>query len=291
MKTILATTDFSEYSLNAVEYAADFAVDVNAQLIILNAIPAPIAQNDGPMSENAIQDIFDASNRGLNELVRKIKLRTKEKISVSSHSSIGSAGSQIRLVADRVKPIAIVMGITPGKNFERNILGSAVFETINLNQTPVLIIPDRVSYQQIRKIGFASDLEKVSSCTPFSVIREWLAFFEASLNIVYVTLNHHEFASGRVSESLDLQNHFQSVDPVFSFVSGTNLSDELNEFAHKNALDLLIVVPKNHGISGILQHKHSRKLITHSKIPILAVHEVKADFKKAETLHGTEISH
>ena len=41
MKTILAPTDFSASSINAVNYAADMALAVNAQLILINAVQFP----------------------------------------------------------------------------------------------------------------------------------------------------------------------------------------------------------------------------------------------------------
>ncbi len=44
MKTIIAPTDFSDVSLNAVYYAADMASTVNANLLILHATEAPFSR-------------------------------------------------------------------------------------------------------------------------------------------------------------------------------------------------------------------------------------------------------
>ena len=45
MQTIIAPTDFSNISLNAVNYAADMAMALNANLLILHAIELPINAN------------------------------------------------------------------------------------------------------------------------------------------------------------------------------------------------------------------------------------------------------
>ena len=45
MQTIIAPTDFSDISLNAVNYAADMAIALNVNLLVLHAIELPINVN------------------------------------------------------------------------------------------------------------------------------------------------------------------------------------------------------------------------------------------------------
>jgi nucleotide-binding universal stress UspA family protein len=275
MKTILAATDFSEYSLNAVRYAADFAVDIRAQLVILNAFPLPITITEPYTSENLIESILESSEKSLQELVAQLKQMTKGKISVSSQSAFGTAESQIKMIANRVKPLAIVMGIAPAKIIEKALLGSTILQTINNSVFPVLIIPENVSYQPIREVGFACDLKDVGQFIPLEILKEWLSLFKANLNIVHVDIHNDEFNVSQLTESVTLQNSLQAFNPHFNFIRGTNLYEELNAFASKKNLDLLMIIPKGHGISQILQNKHSGKLITLSQIPVLAFHKNK----------------
>jgi nucleotide-binding universal stress UspA family protein len=48
MRTIIAPTDFSAVSLNAVNYAADLAVAINAELILLHVVQIPITVSEIP---------------------------------------------------------------------------------------------------------------------------------------------------------------------------------------------------------------------------------------------------
>ena len=48
MKTIIAPTDFSPISLNAVNYAADMAVSINADLSLLYVCLLPITYGEAP---------------------------------------------------------------------------------------------------------------------------------------------------------------------------------------------------------------------------------------------------
>jgi len=275
MKTILAATDFSGNSLNAVRYAADFAMDIRAQLIILNAVPYPMITTEPNRPEYIIESLLESSEKNLEELITQIRQRTKGKISVSSQSAFGTVESQIKMVADRVKPLAIVMGITPAKTFERALMGTTIFHTINNIPFPVLIIPELISYQPIREIGLACDLKDVGHFIPFEIIKEWLSLFKANLNIVHVDINQADLNTSELTESVTLQNNLQAFNPHFNFIGGSNLYEELNAFASRKNLDLLMIIPKAHGISQVLQHKHSRKVITHTQIPVLAFHKNK----------------
>ena len=268
---ILAATDFSTYSLNAVSYAADFALDIGAQLIILNAVPYPMITTEPDNYEDMIESLLESSEKNLEELVVQMQRRTRDKISISPQTAFGTVESQIQLATKRVKPLAIVMGITPASTFERALMGSAIFNTINTVQFPVLIIPENLSYQPIREIGLACDLKEVGRYIPFEIIKEWLSLFKANLNIVHVDINPADFGSIELSESVTLQNNLQAFNPHFNFIKGSNLYKELNAFASRKNLDLLLVIPKGQGISQVLQHKHSRKVIAHSQIPVLTV--------------------
>src|SRR4051794_4172960 len=108
MKMILAATDFSTYSLNAVSYAADFALDIGAQLIILNAVPYPMITTEADTYEDMIESLLESSEKNLEELVVQMQRRTRDKISISPQTAFGTVESQIQLATKRVKPLAIV---------------------------------------------------------------------------------------------------------------------------------------------------------------------------------------
>ena len=119
MKTILAPTDFSASSINAVNYAADLASAVNAQLVLFNAVRFPIAISKLSLPDSVMDEIIDMGNNDLEELVNKVKNRTNEKIAISSEVMFGTVEQQIELMSARKRPLAIVMGLKPGKTFQR----------------------------------------------------------------------------------------------------------------------------------------------------------------------------
>lgn len=274
MKTILAPTDFSTSSINAVYYAADMALAVNAQLTLINAVQFPIGASKLSLPESVIDEIIDMGNSDLEDLANKLKKRTNEKISISSEVLFGPVEQQIELISASKRPLAIVMGIKPGKTFERALLGSTVFHTMNHIPYPLLIIPENFQFSPVREIGLACDLEYMEENMPFETIKEWLSLFNARFHIVHVSLKNKEFRTSQLSESVSLQNHFAYFTPKFHFLEGINLEDELNHFAKSINLDLLIVTPRTYGIFKAFHKKHSKKLISQVRIPVLSIHDL-----------------
>jgi hypothetical protein len=223
-----------------------------------------------------MDEIIDMGNSDLEDLADKLKKRTNEKISISAEVLFGPPEQQIEFMSARKRPLAIVMGIKPGKTFERAALGSTVFHAMNHIPYPLLISPDNFKFSPVREIGLACDLEDMEEHMPIETIKEWLSLFNARLHIVHVSVKNKEFRTSQLNESVSLQNRFASFTPIFHFLEGSNLEDELNRFAKSINLDLLIVMPRTYGMFKPFHKKHSKKLIRHNQIPVLSVHELPA---------------
>ena len=66
----------------------------------------------------------------------------------------------------------------------------------------------------------------------------------------------------------------EELRPIYHFIKDDDVEKGLNEFAENNKLDLLIVVPKKHSLLGkIFQPSHTKQLVLHTHIPVMAIHE------------------
>ena len=90
----MAPTDFSASSINAVNYAADMALAVNAQLILINAVQFPMAISELSLPESVMDEIVDMGNSDLEDLADQVKKRTNEKVSISAEVLFGPAEQQ-----------------------------------------------------------------------------------------------------------------------------------------------------------------------------------------------------
>jgi nucleotide-binding universal stress UspA family protein len=275
MKTILAPTDFSTSSINAVCYAADLALSIGAKLVLFHAIPFPIAVSEISVPGDFIDDLMEVGQSNIDELCEKIQLRTKGKISVSTNITIGSVEQEIENISATERPLVIVMGIRSGKSLERALMGSSIFHIMNHASFPAIIVPENVQFKEIKNIGMACDFKKVDEKMPFETITEWLSLFKPNLEIINISKQEKDFKTDQITESISLQTRLKVFKPKFHFLTGDNIPEGLNEFLNTHPLDLLMVFPRKHGIFKLFRKKNSKSIITHSPLPILSIHDNK----------------
>ncbi len=111
MKTIIAPTDFSEVSLNAVNYAADLAAAVKAELVLVNVVQIPVTVAEIPLTEVEYKNMREESEMQLADLSVKLLLRVKNKIKIYSKMLLGSIENELEEICKVKKPFAVVMGM------------------------------------------------------------------------------------------------------------------------------------------------------------------------------------
>jgi nucleotide-binding universal stress UspA family protein len=272
MKTIIAPTDFSTASLNAVNYAADFAMSINAKLVLLNVVKIPIAVSEIPVPEPIFGDILRDSNQDLEALAEKCRIRTKGKIDISAEVMIGTIEYQIGEIVKEKKPLALVMGLTQTKSNQRFFFGSKTLSMIKHLDIPVLIIPEHVSFAGIKKIGLACDFENVNDTIPFDSLDKFLSDFNATLDIVHVNKEEEFVEAADVIGSGPIQKNLRKFHPEFHFLKSKNMTKELKEFVKLRGIDLLIVIPKKHSYLELFGERHSKEIALNMDIPILSLH-------------------
>ena len=273
MKTILAPTDFSNSSINAVRYAADLAVAINAKLVLFHAIPFPIAVSEISIPGDFVDDMMDTGQKEMDDLCEKIRVRTKDKISIESDVKIGSVEFEIENISVKERPLAIIMGIQSGKSLERAFLGSSIFHIMNHLDFPTIVVPDNAKFNPIKNIGMACDFKHLDEELPFETIAEWLRLFNANLEIINITPRETDFKADQVADSISLENRLASFKPRFHFLTGNNIASDLEQFIDSHPLDLLMVFPRKHGIIKLFHKKKSKFIVNHTLIPILSIRD------------------
>ena len=275
MKTIIAATDFSPASLNAVNYAADMAVSVNADLLILNVYNIPVVYMDGPVIAMPVEELMEGSERDLEKVRTDVLTRVGWKIKVNTKSRMGNVTEELKDLCNSTRPFAVVIGARGKSNFEKTVFGSSALSIIKHLTWPVLCIPPGKAYGKgITKIGFACDFRQVTETTPQQFIRQFIEQFDAELHILNVDHNDKHFTPDTPYELESLYHMFEKESPQYHFIDNEDIEDGIIEFAKENKLDLLITVPHKHTIlEKIFKPSSTKQLIAGSQIPVLCVHE------------------
>jgi len=275
MKTIIVPTDFSPAATNAMNFAVDMALGINASILLLHVYQVPVSMTDVPVVLVSADELRKSSEEKLEELKQSINHIASGKLKIYTEAKLGDVVDELEELCKHVQPFAVVMGTKGASGIERILFGSTTLTTIRHLTWPVIVVPPGKEYGKgIKKIGFACDFRQVVESTPVQFIRQMVNEFNAELHIMNVDYQNKHFKPETPEQSLMLHTLFEDLNPSYHFISNPDIEDGLNEFAEKNNLDLLITIPKKHKLlEGLFKASSTKQMVTQSHVPVMCVHE------------------
>lgn len=159
MKTILFPTDFSKNAENAMHYALEFALKLEAKLIFLNVVPLPYDLN--LRVEEAVQSVEGFYDEKLKNLIYNIQKEGRFKnISIEEKTIGGSITHAILDTAVQYEADLIVMGTTGASGLTKVLFGTNTAEVIRQSEIPVLVIPQNAVYSDFKTVAYAIDYKE-----------------------------------------------------------------------------------------------------------------------------------
>lgn len=275
MRTIIVPTDFSPAAINAMNYAADMALAIDAEILLFHAYSIPVAIGDVPLALLSVDELKASAEAGIGRTRKDLEHITSGKVKVRTEARLGNLVDELEDLCSQENPFAVVMGSTGESAIERTVFGSNTLTAIRHLTSPVICVPRGKEYGQgIRKVGLACDFREVAETTPVKMIREFVEAFNAHLYVLNVDYDNHQFRSDTPEQSALLHNELAGLDPEYHFIVHKDIEDGINEFAEKNNLDLIIAIPKKHKLlDGIFKKSSTRQLVFESHIPVMCIHE------------------
>ena len=275
MKTIIVPTDFSPVALNATNYAADMAIAVNAEILLVNIYTIPVSYSEVPVAMISIEEMKKASEAELTDLKTSLEHIPSGKIKIRIESRMGNTVDELEDICNTVKPFVVVMGSKGKSGIENLLFGSTTLTAIRHLSWPVICVPPGKEYGSgIKKIGFACDFKEVRETTPVDLIKEMVSVFGAELHILNVDNNNKDFRPETPEQTFKLHDLLKDINPTYQFIDHPDVEDGINDFAEKNNMDLIIAIPKKHKLlDGIFKPSSTKQLIFQSHIPVMCLHE------------------
>jgi nucleotide-binding universal stress UspA family protein len=271
MKTILVATDFSAAASNAADYAAEMALAINADLFLLHIYQVPVVYLEVPVAMNEAE-ITAGAEKILLKLKNELTQKTQGKLDIGTGINTGSFFGELETVCERIKPYAVVIGSQGTTAAERLFFGGHAIYAMKHLTWPLITVSPQAKFSGIKKIGFACDFDNVVDTIPLDEIKMLVNDFHAELYILNIGKTEI-FEPDVVFESVVLKEKLKDIKPCYHFIANKNTDEGIIDFAEKNGIDLLIVLPKRHDLFDKLIHKsHTKQLVLHSHIPVMALH-------------------
>ncbi|REG90329.1 universal stress protein [Algoriphagus antarcticus] len=226
---ILCPTDFSECSLNAIEYATRLGEKYNSDLILFHVLNREDYKKLSPI---------DASGKHQMEFVQE-KLQNlqdavlKESIEKGLKSCItvvkeGSIVKETLAYAAEINASLIVVGTEGVNDFRENIIGSRASRIVEQSDRDILVVPRKVYFRAPRKLVYASDYMEEDKIAIQKIV-ELARFFDSEIDLVHVSTTH---------KALDKSLHMAMIEEIQPFIKYDKVNFVLKSFRDDIALGL-----------------------------------------------------
>jgi len=226
---ILCPTDFSECSLNAIEYAAKLGEKFNADLILFHVPNTDDYQK--LFAKNPISvDLLTFAEKKLESLVQEVKNESLDKGLHSCTGIIeeGKTSSTILEYADTHQVNLIIMGTEGINDFKKNYIGTRTSKVVSKSNVDVMVIPRKVFFKPIKKFVYATDYLEEDKIALQKVV-QMAKFYDSEIDIVHV---------GTKKKSIDKALHQTMVSEITPFVKYEKVNFILKSYRDDPGLGL-----------------------------------------------------
>lgn len=272
MVRIFVPVNFSDYSLNAVDYAINLGQKIPSVITLVSCQPPLNDSSETPtkISEQALQELGAKVSSQFNE-------EQKNNITITTRLEAGYPEDVLINISTKEEPDAIIMGTCSKGDTIKELLGSVTSDVIKNAKVPVLAVPSTstVDINRLSNILFVSDFGDSDYRSLHKLIRLITPFQTQIFAVHFKASAPDKWDKKRLEEMrLYCYQTYRNYQINFSFITGEDFIKELDEFINSNAIDLIAMTRhKRNMISKLLHPSITRKILFHTDVPLLVFHE------------------
>lgn len=267
-KKIICPVDFSKASNNGVEYAANLAKAMGAELHLLNVkslYPVEVVPAGVWMESDAII-ATDILKKMVAETIATFDIVCSYEIDVTRESfgeAISTAAGDNSLV---------VMGTNGVDGFYQYLFGSNTYNVVKKAKCPVLVVPEDFSFEGITKMVFAWD-HNADHKLSFDGVKRFLDTFKQAkvvvLNISKAKTSTDDTVFTLLKEEMKAKLGADYNRVEFTQVQSDATVTRMNIFMADSKADLLVLTNYEH--EGLMQYIRPSVVKIMTSIPRFAV--------------------
>jgi nucleotide-binding universal stress UspA family protein len=271
MKTFIAATDYSEIAHNAVNYSAQLSIHLHAPLLLVHVVEPPpvIAEYPVPVP---VEGMLSEGEKNIAKYKEDLRKTHGEKLHITTETVFGTVFSELERIALREQPFAIVIGTTGKSAFERVFAGSHATYLLRHLPFSIIAVPPFAKFSPVRDIVFACDMKDVAETVPVDQLKFLQDTFHARIHVLN-TSTAAGFSEEQVAGSRELQTLLEDTGANYVFVEGRHTDDTVCDYIVRNQPELVLLLPKHHGVFGSMLHRsHTGEIARGSIVPVMSLH-------------------
>lgn len=256
---ILIPFDFSEASVNALDYAVNF-VGTERSITILGLYVGtmPISEPDNEKLRKDFSKVLDSFN-------------VKLKVAPEFITDTGEVVNTILSAQEKSGADLIMMGTMGDKITDEAITNTS--KLVLKANCPVISIPYGTEVRVPKRIALVMGGEKIDDKEVLETLLDIARTFDAKVHVltIYKDSVYEEEAIKESNENL-LEYYLEHFYVDHTFSKNQDIEKGILDYITEKNIDLLTILPRNHTEKSTPSEGRLTKLLTlHSEIPVLAL--------------------
>ena len=275
MKKVLIPTDRSENAKHALKYALNLFQGEAVEFVLFQSFDIPTYTADMPMPIDVVG--ADELKRVLQEDVDKLKQENSaNEYSFSAIVESGSLTLNIEQLVEDQGIDLVVMGTKGASGLAAAVIGTNTADVIQAATCPVLAVPESADVEALPKqILFASDNKGLSNADVIAPMIDFASKNKAHIHIMNVLDEGKMTTVDEAVAGLKIDHLLESFEHTFHFENSNDKAEAIENYLNTHDIDMLAVIPrKNNFFDAIFHRSVTRKLTLHTKVPLLAMHDL-----------------
>lgn len=269
MKKIFVPTDFSR---NAIRYAAALAELTQSRLILYHAFSMPDGVTDVPYPYQELEKQKQNDLKALKKIAEGLEHTLPAGVEVYQTSNFGSTRDEIAKAAKRKGADLIIMGKKGETNVLERLMGSVASGVVRHTAIPAIVVPEKYSFESVHKIVVASESADSFSKPVVQTLKYITSFFKADTILLKILDAYEYFMPYELRDVREIEEQIKDIPHHFEYELSENISKGLNKVAREIRADLIVIMPREHGlIARIFQSSATRKLALFTEVPLLVL--------------------
>lgn len=263
MKKILFPTDFSATAKVAYQYCQKIAQQLEASIEVLHIYRGDFGV---PVPEVMAYKLLEERKLATTKQMKSFVAQDKTQVPISTAVEMGLA-TDVIVERSKANIDLVVMGTKGEHNLLEVTLGSVASNTISRAACPVLVVPEKVALNPIKKIAYATDLSD-QSIEQLTEAIAWATQLHAELHYVFVRTNNSPVDETKVEELLEAQTNGLAV--TYHQIDNPYVAQGLQNFVEKEHIDLLMMHhPQKGFFEWLFTASETRQMALHGNTPLL----------------------
>ncbi|RKS53692.1 nucleotide-binding universal stress UspA family protein [Gillisia mitskevichiae] len=278
MKNILLPTDFSENSLNAIDYALEFFKGTSCNFYILNVQKSSDFLTADLVTAAPEASVYEAiasdNKKQLMDLIRTYKLQfAHENYSLKPIFDYDNLVNAINETLAAHKVDLIIMGTNGATNAREILFGSNTIRVIRNIKCPLLVIPEDYKFSQIENVLFSTFRSEDFSSAGIKILKEIIKRYQPEVSVIELNNNPitstHKKDDARVKRLLkDINYKFSIVNRIPAAMAISTVTQFLNIDLHAMFLD-----EEENFLERFIFGSERTKMSYATSVPLLILHK------------------